>query len=70
MDRIDTIEQVLTEMSFTDHFRQVAIGSADQPDINRNRRVVANPDDAPLLQDSQKFRLQVIGEVPDLVKKE
>ena len=70
MDRIDPVKKVFTERAGRDHFRQVTVRRANQPDIDRHRRIAAHARHGTALDDRQQFGLQMVRQVADLVEKE
>ena len=55
MDGVDAIEQVLSEFAIVYHLLQVAVGGANQSDVDRNLRTSAHPYDASALQGGRSF---------------
>ena len=53
MNGVDTVEQIFPKQSLLYHFRNIFIGSRDQPDINGNHFVTSDSGDIPVLQYSQ-----------------
>ena len=49
MNGVDTVEQIFPKQSLLYHFRNIFIGSRDQPDINGNRFVTSDSGDIPVL---------------------
>lgn len=67
---VDAIEQVFPESPFGHPLGQVAVRSADQPDIHSDGEVAAYADDTPALQGGKKFALQMVRDVGDFVQEE
>ena len=66
--RVDAIEQVLTEPFVADEQVERTVGRGDQPEVDRNRLVPAEPFEAPFLEHAQQLGLGNNGQVPDLVE--
>ena len=49
MNGVDTVEQIFPKQSLLYHFRNIFIGSRDQPDINGNHFVTSDSGDIPVL---------------------
>jgi hypothetical protein len=65
----EPVEKVLPELIIPDHALQVAMSGRNQPNINLDGLRTSEAFKLPLLQGSQKFRLQVHSYVTDLVQK-
>ena len=61
--------QVLAEIAAGDGVGQVAVGGRDQPNVDLDRFVGANPDDLALSR-ARKLDLRAQGDVADLVEEE
>src|SRR5439155_11227144 len=61
--------EVLPERPFSDHALQVAIGRADQSNINRHLCAGPQPLQSSLLQNTQQLDLHGKRQIPDLVQK-
>ena len=70
MDRIDPVIKVLAELAFAHQCFQVHIRSADKADVHGDGLAAADPHDAAVLDRTQQFRLQVQGDVANLIEEE
>lgn len=70
MYRVDSVQQVFAEFVPLHHVLKIAVGGANQADVDRNRGVAAYTDNAAALDGCQQFGLQVIGQVAYFVQEE
>ena len=68
-DNVETIEEILSELSFFDHLFEVAVGRRNEAGVHRDRLRSTQALDAPLLHHPQQLDLQVQRHLADLVKK-
>ena len=71
VDRVDTVEEILTELAVRDEFRERLVGRGNQPHIDRSTgRVAPNRSDLAALEHPQELRLQLGRQVADLVQEQ
>ena len=68
MNSVDPVVQILPEPSLTDQLLQIHICGADQTDIDGLRLIAAHPDDAPALNSTKQFRLQMQRNIADFIQ--
>ena len=71
-DREDaqTIEEIETKPAVGDVLLQIPIGRSQHPDVHAPRRILADALELALLQDAQELRLQIRGNLADLVEEQ
>ncbi len=67
---VNPVEEVLPEPPLAYHLHEVTVGGAYQPYVNRYLPVGTYPDNMPVLQNAQEFRLAAEREVAYFVKEE
>ena len=65
---VDTVVQILTEMTFTYQLAQIRIGCTDKSDIYRYGTRITHPYYAAVLYGTQQFGLQMQRNVAYLIK--
>ena len=66
----ETVIEILAEAARLDHRRQVLVGGADDPRVDRDRLAAADPLDRPLLDEAKQFDLERKRDVADLVEEQ
>src|SRR5439155_6459193 len=67
---IDSIIEIVTKTSITDHRAQIPVGGGDHTNINWNFEGAAHAANAALLQSAQEFRLHADVEFRNLIEKQ
>src|SRR5262249_55052798 len=66
LEGVESEEQVLAERFLRDHLAQVAIGGAEDADVDPERLVLADPADLPRLEEPQQLHLHALVQLADL----
>ncbi|MNN04725.1 hypothetical protein D3C81_1174560 [compost metagenome] len=69
VEDVEAIEQVLAEQAFADHFFQVAVGGAEDPYVDLDLTVTADPAKTAVVEETQQFGLQVRRHLADFIEK-
>ena len=70
LERVDAEHQVLAKLLLGDHLLQVAMGGADDADIDFKRLVVADAADLAAFEHAQQLGLHGLGQFADLVEEQ
>ncbi len=67
---VEAVVQVAPELLVGDHLGEIAVGRRDEPDVDADGAVAAQPLELLFLQHAQEFRLQLERDVADLVEEQ
>ncbi|MNS87722.1 hypothetical protein D3C72_1216740 [compost metagenome] len=69
VEHVEAIEQVFTELTFADHFFQVAVGRTENPHVDLHLAITAHATEAAVVEKTQQLGLQVRRHLADFVEK-
>ena len=70
LERVDPEEEVLAELLGLDHLAEVAVGRAEDADVDPERVVLADAADLARLQEPEQLDLDALVQLADLVEEE
>ena len=70
LEGVEAEEKVLAELLVLDHVAQVAIGGAEDPDVDAERLVLAHAADLARFEEPEQLDLHALVELADLVEEE
>ena len=70
LDNLQTVVEILSELSFSNQHRKILVGCAENPNIHRNGLSSSQPLDQPVFQNPQNIGLGFGRHVSNLIQKE
>ena len=70
LERVEPEEQVLAELVVGDHLAEVAVGGAEDPDVDPERLVLADPADLARFEEPEQLDLHALVQLADLVEEQ